>query len=57
LRIETAIAASLNEQPGIAGNFKDKDIRYKSRRSEEELIKIKITVRAKIMGLGSPLEI
>ena len=57
LRIEAAIAASLNKQPGIAGAFQDKDIRYTSRRPEEEPIKIKITVPTKIVGLENELEI
>lgn len=53
-RIEHAIAKSLNEQDGIIGNFQDKDIRYKPRKTTEKPFKVAMTF-ANIMGLKEEL--
>ena len=54
-RIESAVSSCLNKQPGIVGNFQDKDIRYKPRKITEKPFTVAITAPNTIMGLTEEL--
>ena len=53
-RIESAVARSLNQQPGLIGSFQDKDVRYKPRKTTEKSFKVAMTF-PNIMGLSEEL--
>ena len=57
LRIEAAIAETLFNQPEVVGEFQDKDIKYVSRRPDEEPIQVAIKSGEKILGLPKELAV
>jgi len=54
-RIEAAIAETLFNQPGVVGEFQNKDIKYVSRRPDEESVQVAIESGGKILGLPKEL--
>lgn len=56
-RIESTIARTINEQEGIVGNFQDKDVRYRARKSNEQEIKLVLDYPKLILGLKKELSV
>jgi hypothetical protein len=54
-RVESAISSTLNHQEGVAGKFQDGDVRYRSRRSTEQPIGVRIGFPKKIIGLDEDI--
>lgn len=56
-RIEAAIASTLYEQLGIAGDFLGRGIRYSSRRNDEAPLSVAIESSVRLIGLPEVLEV
>lgn len=54
-RIEAAIHHRLDEQAGIIGTFQDDDIRYRSKRDDEEPIIIKMSQTESLLGINNQI--
>jgi hypothetical protein len=58
-RVESAVALSLYEQPGLIGSFQGPETRisYRPKRDDEISIKVKMQMPAKILGLTPELDV